>query len=567
MQGRVIVKVLDRPDPPQNVTATATGPGSAFVSFQAAAPNGGTISGYTIIDSVSGKPERTTNPGMEVTGLQNGVEHSFTVIAHNEAGDSDPSAPSAPAYVDAVPDQMAAPTVQGTDGGLIVSWTDATTRGSKVHTYTIFVAPQAGGQPIPHSVAAGTENTTTIHGLQNGASYLVSIQAQNGAKSPSPVSNPTQGSPHGPPSIRGNITASTTAMAPDASTATVRVSWTPGQSNGSGWGRAEVTVNNSEPVTANATDPYVDVSGVPADTDVPVKVVLYNADGDKSATATTTVSVATVPVEIAAPTLSGIGEEGKVRVDGLVRVPGRGFDASRLTLRYASSRDACATGTPVENGDTLTVTGWQSQTFYFCQTGVGVSSPNAASPPVAAVGQATGAPSQVGVSITNVNATSLTVRWDPVAANPAVTQIRVTLSNGETKPLSPGATEATFSDLAQGTRYQATVVAVNDVGETVMSQRPTETTKLDVSAQWVETCSGKERGFSAGSCHTFTLSAPGWSGSSSNHTCTVRNEKTGDTQTVHIDGAGPFQTRAITLAGSEDEFRQRGPYLLECHPE
>lgn len=566
VQGRVIVKVLDRPEPPQNVTASATGPGSAFVNFQAAAPNGGTISGYTIIDSVSGKPYNTTNPGMEVTGLQNGVEHSFTVIAHNEAGDSDPSAPSAPAYVDAVPDQMAAPTVEGTDGGLIVSWTPATTRGSAIHTYTVFVTSLAGGQPIAQSVSATAENTTTIRGLQNGASYLVSIQAQNGAKSPSPVSNPTQGSPHGPPSILGNITASTTAMAPDASSATVRVSWTPGQSNGSGWGRAEVTVNNKEPVTANATDPYVDVSGVPADTDVPVKVVLYNADGDNSDPATTTVNVATVPVEIAAPTLSGIGEEGKVRVDGLVRVPGRGFDASHLTLRYASSRDACATGTQVENGETLTVTGWEQQTFYFCQTGVGVSSPNAASTPVPAVGQATGVPSNVDVRFTEVNSTSVTVQWDPVGANPAVTEIRVSLG-GETKTLSERATSATFSDLAQGTRYQATVTAVNSQGPRTMAKHPETFTKLDVSAQWVETCTGEERGFSAGSCHTFSLSAPGWSGSSSNHTCTVRNEKTGGTQTVHIDGAGPFQTRAITLAGSEDEFRQRGPYLLECHPE
>ena len=566
VQGRVIVKVLDRPDPPQNVTATATGPGSAFVSFQAAAPNGGTISGYTIIDSVSGEPYNTINPGMEVTGLKNGVEHSFTVIAHNEAGDSDPSAPSAPVHVDAVPDQMAAPTVEGTDGGLIVSWTPATTRGSAIHTYTVFVTSLAGGQPIAQSVSATAENTTTIRGLQNGASYLVSIQAQNGAKSPSPVSNPTQGSPHGPPSILGNITASTTAMAPDASSATVRVSWTPGQSNGSGWGRAEVTVNNKEPVTANATDPYVDVSGVPADTDVPVKVVLYNADGDKSATATTTVSVATVPVEIAAPTLSGIGEEGKVRVDGLVRVPGRGFDASHLTLRYASSRDACATGTQVENGETLTVTGWEQQTFYFCQTGVGVSSPNAASTPVPAVGQATGVPSNVDVRFTEVNSTSVTVQWDPVGANPAVTEIRVSLG-GETKTLSDRATSATFSDLAQGTRYQATVTAVNSQGPRTMAKHPETFTKLDVSAQWVETCSGNEHGFSAGSCHTFTLSAPGWSGSSSNHVCTVRNEKTGGTETVHINGAGPFETRAITLAGSEDEFRQRGPYLLECHPE
>ncbi len=566
VQGRVIVKVLDRPDPPQKVTATATGPGSAFVSFQEPAANGGTISGYTIIDSVSGESKRTTNPGMEVTGLQNGVEHSFTVIAHNEAGDSDPSAPSAPAYVDAVPDQMAAPTVEGTDGGLIVSWTPATTRGSAIHTYTVFVTSLAGGQPIAQSVSATAENTTTIRGLQNGASYLVSIQAQNGAKSPSPVSNPTQGSPHGPPSILGNITASTTAMAPDASSATVRVSWTPGQSNGSGWGRAEVTVNNKEPVTANATDPYVDVSGVPADTDVPVKVVLYNADGDKSATATTTVSVATVPVEIAAPTLSGIGEEGKVRVDGLVRVPGRGFDASHLTLRYAGTRDACATGTPVENGETLTVTGWEAQTFYFCQTGVGVSSPNAASTPVPAVGQATGVPSNVDVRFSDINSTSVTVQWDPVGANPEVDEIRVSLG-GETKTVSRGTTSATFSDLAQGTRYQASVTAVNSQGSRTMAKHPETFTKLDVSAQWVETCSGNEQGFSAGSCHTFALSAPGWSGSSSNHVCTVRNEKTGGTQTVHINGAGPFQTHAVTLAGSEDEFRQRGSYLLECHPE
>ena len=564
VQGRVIVKVLDRPDAPQNVTATATGPGSAFVSFPEPASNGGTISGYTIIDSVSGKTERTTNPGMEVTGLQNGVEHSFTVIAHNEAGDSDPSAPSAPVLVDAVPDQMAAPTVEGTDGGLIVSWTPATTRGSAVHTYTVFVTPLAGGQPIPHSVA-GTENTTTIRGLQNGASYLVYVQAQNNAKTPSPMSNSTQGSPHGPPSIPGNVSASASGMASDASSATVTVSWTLGVPNGSGWGRAEVMVNN-KPATANATDLSVNVSGVPTGTDLPVTVVLYNADGDKSETATTTVNVATVPVEIAAPTLSGIGEEGKVRVDGLVRVPGRGFDASRLTLRYASSPEACATGTQVENGDTLTVTGWQSQTFYFCQTGVGVSSPNAASPPVPAVGQATGVPSNVDVRFSDINSTSVTVQWDPVGANPEVTEIRVSLG-GETKTLSGSATSATFSDLAQGTRYQASVTAVNSQGPRTMAKHPETFTKLDVSAQWVETCHGDEQGFSPASCHTFTLSAPGWSGSSSNHVCTVRNEKTGGTQRVRINGAGPFPTGAVTLAGSEDDFRQRGPYLLECRPE
>ena len=113
VQGRVIVKVLDRPDPPESVVATAYGPGTAFVSFEAGAANGGTISGYTVTDLNSGTTFKTRNPGVQVTGLSNGEYHRFTVVAHNEAGTSDPSAPSAQVLIDVAPEQMAAPTVTG----------------------------------------------------------------------------------------------------------------------------------------------------------------------------------------------------------------------------------------------------------------------------------------------------------------------------------------------------------------------------------------------------------------------------------------------------------------------
>ena len=565
VQGRVIVKVLDRPDPPQNVTATATGPGSAFVSFQEPAANGGTISGYTIIDSVDGHSQNTRNPGMEVTGLQNGVEHSFTVIAHNEAGDSDPSSASAPVLVDAVPEQMAAPTVQGTDGGLIVSWTPAVTRGSAVHTYTVFVAPLAGGQPIAQSVS-GSETSTTVRGLRNGASYLVSIQAQNNAKTPSPVSSSTQASPHGPPDTPGDVSAYPSGIGADASRANVMVSWSLGSPNGSGWGRTEVTVGGV-PATANPGATSVEVPNVPTGPNLPVTVVAFNAEGDQSAAATTTLNVATVPAPIAAPTLSGIGEAGKVRVDSLAPVPGRGFDASNLTLRYAESPGACASGPQVSNGDILLVSGWQPTTFYFCQTGTGLNNRPVASDAVAAVGQATGAPSQVNVVFTSVTSSSVTVHWDPVGANPAVSEIRVSVG-GQTQTVGAGTTEATFTGLAQGARYDASVVAVNAMGSTPMNARPITTTKLDVSAQWVETCSGNERGYFVGPCHTFTLSAPGWDGGASiPHICTVRSDRDNSTATVRVDGAGPIPSRVVTLADSADVFN-RGQYILgECKPE
>ena len=76
-----------------------------------------------------------------------------------------------------------------------------------------------------------------------------------------------------------------------------------------------------------------------------------------------------------------------------------------------------------------------------------------------------------------------------------------------------------------------------------------------------------ERGFNPASCHTFTLNAPGWSGSSVPFVCPVRNDRTNGTEWVRVDGAGPNWTRLTTQADSEDAFKQ-GSYLIgECRPE
>ena len=158
------------------------------------------------------------------------------------------------------------------------------------------------------------------------------------------------------------------------------------------------------------------------------------------------------------------------------------------------------------------------------------------------------------------------MQWDPIGANPAVNTIYVTLGS-ETKPVSGNATEVTFSNLEQGKRYRASVTAENAQGSKTMSQHPDDVTKLDVSAQWVQTCRGDERGFNPASCHTFTLSAPGWSSSSEPHVCPVRNDRTNGTEWVRVDGAGPIWTRLTTQADSEDAFKQ-GSYLIgECRPE
>ena len=556
VQGRVVVQVLDRPEPPQKVTATATGSQTAFVQFEEPAANGGTISGYKVTDLYDGRTYNTTKPGTQITGLTNGQNHRFTVVATNEAGDSDPSAPSAEVRVDVAPEQMAAPTVVGSDGALDVTWAEPHNEGSKIHTYTVFLYPESGGQPIPYT-AVGTQRKMTISGLKNGALYSVRIQAQNDADKPSLLSEATGAHPHGAPDQPTDVRAvAVRADNTDPNLATVEVSWTPGRSGGTDFGSTHVMVGD-KPVTAPAGARSVQVPLVPTGRDKQVSVELTNTDGDTSAKGYTTVSIATTPAPIADPTLSGTGKAGQLKVTGLSVVTGRGFEASDLTLRYSADPNSCASGQRVDDGDILPANGWESKTYYFCQTGIGVNNQPAASPVASATGTATGRPSDVGVRFTGVNSTSLTVQWDPVGANPAVTEVRVSLNNGATQTVRGGVNTATFSDLAQGTRYQATVVAVNGLGETVMSEQPTETTKLDVNLTWTDACQGGEKYAPPGGCHTFKFSAPGWAGTSLTHKCTITSDLDGWTEEVTIDRAGPIESNIATRADSEAAFAQK----------
>ena len=554
VQGRVVIKVLDRPEPPQNVKATAMGSQTAFVQFDEPASNGGTISGYKVTDLYDGRTYNTTKPGMQITGLTNGQNHSFTVVATNEAGDSDPSAPSAAVRVDVAPEQMAAPTVVGLDRALEVSWTKPNNEGSPILSYTVLLNGPGGGQPVAYQVS-DSKLSMTIPDLKNGTLYSVQVQAQNGAEKPSPPSSATEGYPHGAPDQPTDVRAAVSTSETDPDKATVQVSWTPGFSGGKGWGQATISVNGKD-VQAPSDGGTATLYEVPTRRGATVSVTLKNAEGDTSTPGTASVSIVTTPAPIATPTLSGTGMPGELKVTGLSVATGRGFDASDLTLRYSEDPNSCAGGTQTSDGAILPANGWQPKTYYFCQTGINGNNQVSASPAVRATGTATGRPSDVDVRITNVNSTSLTVRWDPIGANPALSGLKVYLNNRE-QPVGVGATEATFSDLAQGTEYSATVAATNDWGTTQMQADSSVVTKLDVNLTWTEACQGGERYASPGGCHTFTFSAPGWAGTSLTHKCTITSDLDGWTEEVTIDRAGPIESNIATRADSEAAFAQK----------
>ena len=563
VQGRVVVQVVDRPEPPQNVSITPMGAGTAFVRFDSGASNGGQITGYTITDKYDGKTYETRDPGTQITGLVNGAKHSFTVVAHNEAGDSDPSAPSAEVLIDMAPEQMAAPTVTGEDGALNVSWTAPHNEGSAIHTYTVFLTGPGGGQPIPYPVSA-PQTSLRIPGLENGKMYTVTVQAQNKAETPSPASSPTEGYPHGKPDQATGVSAVAIGSAGDPNEATVEVTWTPGSPNGKGWGPATVSVNGVD-VQVSSDARTATLSGVPTGSKVSASVTLSNSDGDTSAPATTYVSIATVPLPIDRPTLQGNGTPGQLVVSNLRPKEGHGFSAAELTVRYSLTPGGCTDGRPIYDGQGIDVGGWQEREVFFCQSGRGLNGNEATSDTVSAVGQPTAKPDPVTVRVSDVGSTSAVVRWDPIGANPALSGIKVYLNNRE-QPVGVGATEATFSDLAQGTEYLATVAATNDWGTTQMQANSSVVTKLDVNLTWTEACQGREKYAPPGGCHTFKLSAPGWADTSLAHKCTIRSDLDGWTEEVTIDRAGPIESNIATRADSDATFAQNVRIVGDCRP-
>ena len=141
VEGRVRLVVRDRPEAPTNVRVSAAGAGHAFVTFDPGADNGAPITGFTVTDAATGEDYTCTVASCELTGLSNGVRHSFTVVAHNDVGDSPASSASPAVLIDTAPAAPAAPVVVPSGSGRVtVTWQEPANEGSAITGYTVSLA-------------------------------------------------------------------------------------------------------------------------------------------------------------------------------------------------------------------------------------------------------------------------------------------------------------------------------------------------------------------------------------------------------------------------------------------
>jgi hypothetical protein len=169
--------------------ATA-GDGQATVTFEAPFSTGGTpITSYSVTSNPGGFTGSGAASPITVTGLTDGTSYTFTVVATNAVGNSQPSSASNAVTPGAatIPSQPGAPVAFASNEGALVRVSPPGSDGfSPITSYVVTSNP--GGIT---AIGYGDANPVAVSGLTNGVSYTFTVVATNavGDSLPSAPSN------------------------------------------------------------------------------------------------------------------------------------------------------------------------------------------------------------------------------------------------------------------------------------------------------------------------------------------------------------------------------------------
>ncbi|MDG1845926.1 MAG: fibronectin type III domain-containing protein, partial [Acidimicrobiales bacterium] len=495
------------PDAPTNVIGVA-GNGQVTINWSGPGANGGApITSYTVTGTGGeGATCQVNVLSCTITGLTNGTAYTFTVVATNAVGDSQPSAatgqivPTAAAppgnvLINDQNVQIAAPEaptnlagVAG-NGQIAISWNPpARDGGSPITTYTV-AATTAGNDTI--CVVAVLQ--CTITGLTNGAAYTFTVFATNAAGDslfsnvggpviPTAVIVPPAPLPITAPAAPTNVTA-----VPGNGQATVNWSG-PGANGGSpitGYTVTSIPAGVGQTCTVTATT--CTVTGLTNGNAYSFVVVATNIVGNSQLS---NPSAQVIPVGVVIPpaplpagvtvpdaptNLVGVAGNGQVTLvwAGPANNGGSVITGYTVTRTPGGVGETCVvtvptcTFTTLENGTAYTFT-------VVATNAAGNSANSIASAALIPIGQQVGnnAAPTAPFEPTRVIATPLDKRiqvdWlAPVNdGGSAITGYTVTRTpGGEGQTCELNALTCTFTNLQNGTAYTFTVVATNDIGD------------------------------------------------------------------------------------------------------
>jgi hypothetical protein len=186
------------PGIPTGVSATDVGTsraynnGAATVSFTAGP--GATATSFTVTSSPGSYTGSGSSSPITVEGLQSNTSYTFTVVASNAAGSSDPSSASASITATTVPNKPAAPSVSTAALQDTVSWSAPATGGKAISGYTWASSDGKGA-----SVGSGTTSVNVSQEANTSQTYTVYATNANGNSAVSDASSSVTTPPFFPP--------------------------------------------------------------------------------------------------------------------------------------------------------------------------------------------------------------------------------------------------------------------------------------------------------------------------------------------------------------------------------
>lgn len=348
-EATVTVIVQGRPDQPGRPMVTTVGDQMAVLSWSPPANNGRPITGYTVTSSTKKYTKKCSATTCTLDKLTNDVEYTFTVVATNDVGDSDPSPASAVARPDARPDTPAPPTLKFGDRQLEVAWKTPKTHGSPVLSYNLEIspAPEAGAL----QKVGVTGNSMTWTGLKNGTAYQVKVQAVNRAPEPSEWSQYSASEiPATVPDPPG--TPKTTPAKAVGGQAQLSISWSaPADDGGDAVAGYTLYVRHgSSTDTINTSDNSQNITVDPSQTDYTFTVTAKNKAGDSKQSAASAPRRAAIAPGAPASVTAKPGDK-ELKVD-LTAGELNGNKAGELTYHYTVSPGG-ASGTMSASGKTI----------------------------------------------------------------------------------------------------------------------------------------------------------------------------------------------------------------------
>lgn len=176
----VVVDKLDNITP-TGVTASP-GNGQATVSWNKPTNQGSPATKYVVTSNPEGKTCETydvNDTSCVITGLTNGQEYTFTVVASNETGSGAPSVASNTIVPRTVPSEPTNVTAVSSNSQSFVSWTASTDNGGAIITsYTVTSIP---GSKTCQTTGNPPATSCIVSGLTNGTSYVFTVKAGNSA--------------------------------------------------------------------------------------------------------------------------------------------------------------------------------------------------------------------------------------------------------------------------------------------------------------------------------------------------------------------------------------------------